>query len=93
MSTEFTARDWKSVEKNTLCGFCTIETPGGVIYKEVSIHERDGKRWIALPSRPWQKSDGTTGYVQVIEFRDKEVRERFQIKALAAIDKLLGKAI
>src|SRR3954470_20231517 len=86
----FVARDWKSFPKNTLLGFVSIEVPSGVIFKEVSLHEKNGSRWINLPSRAWSKPDGTTGYQPLIDFRDSRARTRFQDEALLAINKLLA---
>jgi hypothetical protein len=88
--TAFIAFDWKAVQKNTLIGFCSLETPSGVIYRQVSVHQQNDSRWIGMPARPWQKSDGSTAYVQIIEFRDKAAKDRFQSLALAAIDALLA---
>jgi hypothetical protein len=49
-----TASDWRSISKNTLQGFVTLTlSPSGIVLKECSLHARpDGKRWVALPSRP-----------------------------------------
>jgi len=29
--------------------------PSGLRIKECSVHERDGKRWVGLPGKPWKK--------------------------------------
>jgi len=81
--------DWKPFEKNTLKGFCTIITPPGIRIKGCTAHEKDGKRWVNLPARPWTNSDGSISYVAVIDFTDIELRKRFQDQALAALDDLL----
>jgi hypothetical protein len=86
---DFIATDWKPLRKNTLQGFCTITLPSGLRIKECSFHERDGKRWVGLPGRPWQKPDGATGYVSFLDFSNNQAKDRFQQFALAAIDTLL----
>lgn len=87
--------------RNTLRGFVDLAlSPSGLVLRECSLHEKDGKRWIGLPSKPQIDSEGrhrkdaTTGrplYSPVVEIAGKEERERFQRAALAAVDKLLGR--
>lgn len=95
------ASAFRSVVRNTLQGFFTAKlAPSGLVLRECSLHERDGKRWIGLPSKPQldaegrQRKDPATGkglWVPVVEIAGKEERERFQTAALAAVDRLLGK--
>lgn len=82
--------DWKPFEKNTLHGFFTITTPSGLRIRECSLHERDGNRWVGLPSKPWIKSDGSTGYTPLIDFVSDDIRKNFQWQALAALDEFLA---
>jgi hypothetical protein len=86
----FYARDWKALERNTLRGFVTIELPSGLVIKECSLHERDGRRWVGLPGKPYTAKDGQTSYVNIIDFGTKQARTQFQELALKAIDELLG---
>jgi hypothetical protein len=84
----FVALNWKPYEKNTLRGFCDISLPSGLIITGCSLHEQDGKRWVALPARPYQKSDGTTNYVNILDFTNAAAKSRFQASALRAVDAL-----
>jgi hypothetical protein len=84
------ARDWKRVEKNTLQGFVTLETPSGLVLKEVSVHQRDSDRWLGMPAKPWSRPDGTTSYTALVEFRDFAAKTAFQKQALEAIDVMLS---
>jgi hypothetical protein len=96
-----TASDWRPQLQNTLQGFLTLTlSPSGIVLRECSLHEKDGKRWIGLPSKPQIGKDGrhrldtTTDkklYFPVVEIAGKEERSRFQAAALAAVDRLLGK--
>jgi hypothetical protein len=97
-----TASDWKSVEKGTLRGFCSLHlSPSGLVLRDCMLHHKaDGSRWIGLPSRPQMTSEGTqrldpkTGkpaWIPVVEIKGSAERKRFQEAALAAIDKLLAK--
>ena len=86
---EFLANDWKAFEKNTLKGFVTILLPSGLCIRECSVHEKNGNRWIGLPGKPWNRKDGTTTYIPIIDFANDGARVRFQNLALAAINNLL----
>ena len=80
--------------------FNLILLPSGLVLRDCSLHERDGKRWIGLPARPQLGRDGRqlvapkTGqpaYATVIDFSDHKARERFQTAALAAVDELISR--
>ena len=95
-----TATDWRPLERNTLRGFVTLRlAPSGIVIRECTVHEKDGKRWIGLPARPQTSKDGSprldpkTGkpaWQPIVEIAGRDERERFQATALAAVDKLLG---
>jgi hypothetical protein len=96
-----TATDWRAVTKNSLQGFCVLElSPSGLVLRDCALHERDGRRWISLPSKPQidaegrQRKDSNSGkplWSPVVEIRGKDQRERFQRAALLAIDALRGR--
>lgn len=95
-----TASDWRAIERNTLRGFLVLRlAPSGLVLRDCSLHEKDGKRWIGLPSKPQLDDEGrqrtapATGkrlYAPIVEIAGKAEREAFQIAALAAADRLLG---
>jgi hypothetical protein len=95
------ASAWRSVVKNSLRGFVVLElSPSGLILNDCALHERAGKRWVSLPSKPQidaegrQRKDSNTGkplWSPVVEIHGKDQRERFQRAALAAVDALRGK--
>jgi hypothetical protein len=79
---------WRPFVKGSLREFATV------------LHERDGKRWVSLPSKPQidsegrQRKDPATGkplWTPVVEIPGRAERERFQAAALAAIDVLLDR--
>ena len=96
-----TASDWREVAKNSLQGFWVLTlSPSGIVLRDCALHERDGKRWVSLPSRPpldaegRHRKDPATSkalWLPVVEIRGRDQRERFQTAALVAIDKLRGK--
>jgi hypothetical protein len=84
----FAVREWKPYAKNTLVGFVSLELPSGLIIHGCTVHEKNGSRWIGLPAKQYTK-DGTQTWAPLVEFASKEVREKFQALALAAIDAYL----
>ena len=90
MSTDFVATDWRMIEKNTLRGFFSLQLPSGLGIKECCLHQKESGRWVSLPSRPWQKSDGSTGYTTIIDFKDSQTKTRFLAAAREAVDRLLA---
>ncbi len=86
--------NFKPYRANTLVGFCTVVvTKMHMRIHDVSIHEKDGKRWVSLPARPMldkagvalKDDSGKTKYAPVIEFTDRETRDRFSNAVLAAL--------
>jgi hypothetical protein len=95
-----TADDFRSVVRNSLQGFLTLKlSPSGFVLRECTLHEKNEKRWIGLPSKPQLDSKGRQRkdpngkglWVPVVEVVGKDERALFQREALAAIDRLLGK--
>lgn len=90
-STNLIASDWKPFHKNTLRGFFTLSLPSGLVLRNIMLHERNGKRWISLPSREYlDSSTGKKKYLPFIDFRDRDSSDRFRDKALEAVDSLLA---
>jgi hypothetical protein len=83
---EIVVSEWKAHRKNTLLGFASLSLPSGLIIRNVCLHERNGKRWLNMPARPYKREDGTDGWQPMVEFADGGARGRFQTAALAALD-------
>jgi hypothetical protein len=95
---EFRASGWRPVASGTSQGFFTLLLPSGLVINDLTLHERDGKRWIRLRGKPQIDQDGnirkdpSTGkrlYTPVIEIPSGGVCG-FQTAAIAAVDRLLG---
>ncbi|HEY1863432.1 MAG TPA: hypothetical protein VGG77_07030 [Roseiarcus sp.] len=74
--------------KNTLRKIVSIElTRVGIVIHDCMLHEKNGKQWIAFPSREWRGQDGERRFSPIIEFAEgaTEARKRFQEMALAAL--------
>jgi hypothetical protein len=81
-----TISNWKTFTKNTLRGFFTITLPSGMTIHNCSLHEKNGQRWIGLPTEKYTKKDGTIGYVQLVEFTSREIADSFRTQVLRALD-------
>ena len=81
-------RSFRKFEKNSLRGFLVIYmTNIGLEIRDATVHEKDGKRWIGLPAKPYQDESGNTKYSHIIKFTDKAKWSLFQDLALKALDK------
>lgn len=79
---------FRAHSKNTLQGFFTAQlTNIGLEIRDATLHEKDGKRWIGLPAKPYEKEDGTTGYAFIVKFYEKDKWNQFQKATLEALDK------
>ena len=81
--------EYKDLNRNTLKAFFSLRmTTIGLEIKGVALHEKpDGKRWVQLPTKPYQKTDGSTAYTPVVDFYDKGRERQFQKLTLEALDK------
>jgi hypothetical protein len=74
--------------KNTLKGFADLElTRIGLVLKECTWHEKNGKEWVGFAARSYQDKDGNTAWSPIVEFAASagNARKQFQEQALAAI--------
>lgn len=80
---------FRPLEKNTLRGFLTILLPDvGLRIADICLHEKNGKRWLSLPSKPYIKKDGSTGWSSILELEQSHYWS-FQDSGLAALDAYL----
>ena len=80
--------DFRSHVKGSLQGFANLWIPKmGLEIFGCTLHMKDGKRWLNLPSREYvDKETGETKYMSVIRFRDKDHHTIFSERAKRAID-------
>jgi hypothetical protein len=79
---------FRPYEKNTLRGFADLElTRVGLVLRDCTWHEKNGKEWVGFAARPYENKDGTTGWQPLVEFAEgaTEARKQFQQQALEAI--------
>jgi hypothetical protein len=79
-------KSFRKFEKNTLKGFLTVLLqPSGLEIRDLTLHEKNGKRWVNMPSRPYEDDEGETRYSYIIFFPDKKRAEQFQQATLKAL--------
>ena len=85
--------EWRAFQKNTLRGFAIIELPSGLIVRDVSVHQKNGKWWAGLPSRPVLDAEGRQisnhaghkQYAAVLGWRDRALADRFSVAVVELI--------
>ncbi len=76
----------KPYVKNTMLSFVDFTLLGvGLSIKGASIHEKDGKRLVSLPSRSYSDREGPH-WAPIIEFASKEARGLITDRVLAAFE-------
>jgi hypothetical protein len=86
----FTVANANPMRKGTLIGFFDLEMPSGLIVRGAMLFEKNGKRWIGFPSKEWVKSDGTKGYMPLLEFADRSISDKFQAQVLPLAERALA---
>jgi hypothetical protein len=75
---------FRPYQKNTLQGFVDLKmTKVGMEIRECTYHRQNGKEWVGLPARSYEK-DGKTSWVPLVWF-EKEYLQTFQKAARKAI--------
>jgi hypothetical protein len=85
--------EWVKRRQNTLVGFATVRMPSGIVFHDVSIHNKNSSWWASPASKPMVGRNGTimreTGgrikYAPIVSFHSKEVRDRFSHSVIAAL--------
>ena len=77
--------EWRPLVKNSLRGFATVALPCGLKIRDIPVLLGRNGPWASLPNKPLldnngqQKRDanGKPAYVAILEWRDREVSDRF----------------
>jgi hypothetical protein len=75
---------WKSLVKNSLRGFATIELPIGLKIVNCPVLVSNGRAWTSLPTKPvldrdgkHVKPDGKPQYSAILEWKSRDLADRF----------------
>ena len=85
--------EWRAFRKKTLFGFAVVELPSGLVIRDISLHEKAGKWWASLPSRPVLDSDGRqirnhsgkAQYAALLGWRDRDLSDRFSVAVVTLV--------
>ena len=82
--------NFKKFQKNTLQGFFDVKlTNIGLEVRGCCLHEKEENRWIQLPSKPYEKEDGSRGWQYILDFYQKDKRESFQKEVLNELEHVM----
>jgi len=74
------------INKSTCLGLATVFVPKwGVEITGISLHEKNGKRWVNLPSKLVEEGEEKK-YYPYVRFRDRELKDKFCELVKQAID-------
>jgi hypothetical protein len=85
MKHSVTCLDFRRIDRNTLCGFCTVRIDEiKLTIHDVALHRKGAARWAQLPARPVVRDGqlvlddgGKLQYAALLEFPDRAVRDAF----------------
>ena len=63
---------------------------GGLVIKDCSLFESNGKKWINLPSRMYEV-DGKKKYAEYIGYEDRGLNDKFKEGILHAAEEMRGR--
>lgn len=79
----------RKINRGALIGFFDVALPSGMKLNGCTLLEKDGRRWIGLPSKEWVKPDGSKSYVPIVEIPDREARDKFNAAVLPLAERAL----
>lgn len=96
-----TCSAWRALHKNTLQGFATVRVAEmRLTIHDVAVHEKNGKRWAQLPSKPWVQDgavvtndDGKVIYSPILEFDGRDVSDAFSRAVIDAVQRYKPEAL
>jgi hypothetical protein len=80
----------RKLNNGALIGFFDVELLSGLKLNSCTLLSKDGKKWIGLPSREWQRPDRTKSYVPIVEIPDRDAREKFNAAVLPLAERALS---
>jgi hypothetical protein len=83
---------FRQCQKNTLRGFLSVRlSQVGLEIRDISLHEKNGKQWLAMPSRPYEDSQGNRKYSFVLDWFDQERKTQFEAEVFRLLEAGHGK--
>ena len=80
-----------AINKGTLLAVCDVHiVPWKLTLKEIKIFEKGANRWIGMPAREFVNEMGEKKYIELMEFDNEGVKNRFRSQIMGTIDKFLS---
>lgn len=80
--------NYKPVNKGSLLGYADLFVPKmGLEIFGCSLHQKEGRRWVNLPSKEYTNDMGEKKYAPVVRFREKSHTDAFIKLAKESIEK------
>jgi DNA-binding cell septation regulator SpoVG len=79
--------NWHEVtDKKALRGRFTVTLDSGMIIHKVCLFEKNGSRWIALPSDKSSGKDDIPIYTPIVEFTSRQIADNFRRQVIVALE-------
>jgi len=77
---------FRGCRKNTLRGFLSVRMGNvGLEIRDISLHEKNNKQWIQLPSRPYVDNKGNEKYSFILDWYDKNRKTQFEAEVIRLV--------
>jgi DNA-binding cell septation regulator SpoVG len=77
---------FRECHKNTLRAFLSVRmSQVGLEIRDISLHEKNGKQWLAMPSRPYKDSEGNQKYSFILDWFDSMKKTQFEAEILRLV--------
>jgi hypothetical protein len=85
--TEIECVKYHAINKGSVLGSANIYIPKwGIEIFNITLFQKDGKRWISLPSKDTLAPDGTRKFFPYFRFKNPEHFNAFSLKVQRAIE-------
>lgn len=86
--------NYKPVNKGSLLGYADLLLiKSGMQIFGCSLHQKDGARWVNMPSREYTNEAGEKKYLSIVRFQDAEKMKAFSSEAMKAIEAKTGQMV
>jgi hypothetical protein len=84
----YSVKDFKPFERNTLKGFFTV-VAGSLEIEGFTYHEKNGSAWVGMPAKQYQDDNGETGWYPLVFIKDKDRFKKFVRWAVSEVEKIM----
>lgn len=79
------------INKGNLLAQCDVHIiPWKMTLREVKVFQKGENRWIGMPSRDFINNAGEKKYVDLVDWDNEGIKNRFRSQIMGAVDKFLA---